>query len=83
MIRRPMRPSFSPTDQPKLIGALRDARDWTIKYGSSVDYHSTVRQSSEALTHAIDDFVGEVTGDRTLLHLKPHGGNYSPRPPEE
>jgi hypothetical protein len=74
MIRRPLRPTFDSADQKNLIEALRDARNWVIKYASAEKYGSPKHVKCGAVTQTIDDLAGELTGDRTLFHLKAHGG---------
>jgi hypothetical protein len=81
MIRRPLRPHFGPDDQKKLIEALGNARDWTIKCLSAADFHSPRMAKCEALNRCIDDLAEELTGDRKLFGLKPHGDSYTPQPP--
>ncbi len=76
MIRRPLRPHFPPTDKPKLLAALGEARDWTLAYEHGQSYHDPVRLQCEAIVSSIDALAETLTGDRTHFHLKPHGGGF-------
>jgi hypothetical protein len=70
-----MRPSFCPTELPKLLDALRGAREWVIKYSSAQPFNSPAHNKCEAIKNSIDDLAGELTGQRDLFHAKPHGGS--------
>ena len=54
MIRRPLRPSFSHTEEQSLLKSLGDTRDWVIKCCSAADFHSVRRARCEAVNKAID-----------------------------
>jgi hypothetical protein len=73
MVRRPLRPRFSGEDQKRLIEALGNARDMAIKCSSAQPYGSARHQRCHAVTNSIDALAEDLTGDRTLFHLKPHG----------
>jgi hypothetical protein len=72
MSRRVQRPTFSSTDKPRLLDALREARHWTTRCAAGQDFHSDTRKKCDALLDAIDDIAEEFTGDRTHFHLKMH-----------
>jgi len=73
---RPKRPNFSPLDKHPLLDSLGNAGHWVIRYGSAQDFHSPQRDFCDDLTKAIDALAGELTGDRTYFHAKPHGGGF-------
>jgi len=75
MNRRARRPSFNHDELPMLLDALRDARMWTLKYGSAHDFHSDARPICEAVTKSIDHLGEELTGDPEYFWRKVATGN--------
>jgi hypothetical protein len=80
MIRRPLRPSFSHEDQQRLIAALKEARELTVKCSSAQPYNSLLYGRCHDVIGTIDELAGTLTGDRMLFHAKAHGGSYSTKP---
>ena len=74
---RAKRPHFSPLDKHPLLDALGNARHWVIRFSSAQDFHSPQRRICEDLNKAIDALAGELTGDPSYFHAKPHGGGFS------
>jgi hypothetical protein len=81
MIRRPQRPSFSPTDQPHLLDALKEARSWTSKFSAAQPFNSLLYVRCQDVMGTIDALAGEITGDRKLFHAPAHGSSnvYPPK----
>ena len=73
MIRRPLRPSFPHSMETDYLAALDRTRDLTISFRSAQKFGSDAMAKADALTGAIDGMAEELTGDRTLFHLKGHG----------
>jgi len=63
MVRRPLRPSFSPGDQGDLIEAMRRVRHLAIMCASAERFGSEVHQRCDDLKVAIDRLAGELTGN--------------------
>lgn len=72
MIRRPLRPSFSNNEMPMLLDALREARLWSLKYGSCQPFDSPGHVRCYALAKAIDELGTELTGDPEYFWLRAH-----------
>lgn len=62
MVRRPLRPSFSPTELPTLLDALGRARDWSLKYAHAQDFSSDKRPKCDAVVRAVDELAHMITG---------------------
>jgi hypothetical protein len=73
MVRRPLRPSFGPDDEQRLMQALREARAHTIKCSAAAPPHSERYAKCHAVTTSIDALAAELTGDPKHFHTKPHG----------
>ena len=73
MIRRPLRPHFSSADEAFLLDALRIARENTIKCGGAEMFGFDRYERCRRVTEAIDALAGDLTGDPTRFHAKPHG----------
>jgi hypothetical protein len=71
MVRRPLRSSFSPLNQPRLIETLGEARAFVIKFGGAEKPSSDRYRKCLAVTQSIDALVGEITGDAAYFHAKP------------
>ncbi len=65
------KPSISPEDIERLLFHLEDVRDYIIKYGSAQAFHSPARAIADNAKSAIDDLVGQVTGNREYLWGRP------------
>jgi hypothetical protein len=63
------RPSISPDDIERLLFHLEDARDYIIKYGAAQGLHSPERATSEHAKQAIDELVGQITGNPKYLWM--------------
>ncbi len=62
MVRRPLRPSFSPTELPTLLDALERARKWSLKYGQAQTFSSDMRPKCDAVVKAVDELALSLTG---------------------
>lgn len=62
MVRRPLRPSFSPTELPSLLDALERARAWSLKYCHAQDFASEKRPKCDAVVKAVDELALVITG---------------------
>ena len=58
------RPTISQDDIERLLFHLEDARAYVIKYGAAQGFHSIERAMADKTHSAIDDFAGQITGNR-------------------
>ena len=73
---RPLRPHFSFDDRTKLLRSMEAARTGALMFGGSEGYGSRQWRLCDALREAIDALAGDLTGDPTHFHAKPHGGGH-------
>jgi hypothetical protein len=73
MVRRPLRPSFGPDDEQRLMQALREARAHTIKCSAAAPPHSGRYAKCAAVAESIDALAAGLTGNPKYFHVKPHG----------
>jgi hypothetical protein len=71
---RARRPTFMPSDAQSLLKALGDARRLAIQCASAECSNTPLRASAEAFHAALDDFAGQLTGNREFFWATPHGG---------
>ena len=68
MIRRPLRPSYAPSEKGEFLIALKAAREGAVKLGPAHGYHSAEYKACSALIHAIDALAGALTGNPSLFY---------------
>lgn len=73
MTRRPLRSHFSSGDQSDLLASMRKTRDITSRLMASVNPTSDRYLHCLAVGEAIDRLAGDLTGDASIFHAKPHG----------
>jgi len=74
MNSKPRRSSFGPTEQIELLDAMGAARDRVTRLSAAIPPNGERYSLCRVVMKAIDDLAGELTGDRTSFHAKPHGG---------
>jgi hypothetical protein len=52
MARRPLRRHFNPSDLPKVIEAIGEARRWLGKYSAAQKFNSPEREKCDAFPYA-------------------------------
>lgn len=67
MVRRPLRPSFSPTELPEFLDALYRARRWSLKYCHAQDFSSEKRPRCDAVVRAVDELADVITGKQNYF----------------
>jgi hypothetical protein len=75
MNSKPRRSSFGPGDRLALLESMGEARDWITRLCAAVSPSSDRYRRCSAVLRALDDLAGDLTGDRTYYHSKPHGGS--------
>ncbi len=68
MIKRPLRPSYAPTDKGDFLIALKAARDGAVKLGPVHGYHSPEYRACATLIQTIDALAGILTGNPSLFY---------------
>jgi hypothetical protein len=74
MPRRPLRPSFGPADEARLIEAMRTARSLAGQCAAASGFGSPRYRLVLAMGASIDALAQDLTGDPALFAAEPHGG---------
>ena len=65
---------FSDSDRARFYAAIRVMRDACVQVSRSAPIGGLDYRTADAVRHALDDAVEALTGDRTALWGKAHGG---------
>ena len=65
---------FSDSDRARFYAAIRAMRDATIDVSRAAPIGGLDYRTADAVRRALDDAVEALTGDRTALWRKDHGG---------
>jgi hypothetical protein len=73
MNSKPRRDSYGPREAAALVIAMGAARDQVTRLCAAVSPSGERYRLCSAVLRAIDDLAGDLTGDETYYHSKPHG----------
>ena len=65
---------FADSDRARFYAAIRVMRDECVQVSRSAPIGGLDYRTADAVRHALDDAVEALTGDRTALWSKAHGG---------
>ena len=65
---------FADSDRARFYAAIRVMRDECVQVSRSAPIGGLDYRTADAVRHALDDAVEALTGDRTALWRKDHGG---------